>query len=299
MRPGHSRGVRAGRALAALLLLCWLPMLPCLASGRLCLWEVKGQRNTVYLLGSVHMLRIADSALPPEVLAAYSRSSALVMELDLNDAGADALLGNGMELTLLPEGESLSSVLGPELYRAFAAWAQSLGLEPAVAERFQAWFAALMIEQMALVQSGFETDAGIDMQMAQRAQADHKQVIALETLAEQLGYFAHLNREQQRQFLRTTLRDLDTQTEDTARVVGAWRRGDTAELERLLHKDAAESPELFRVLTTERNRRWLPKLAALLDDNRDYLVIVGALHLVGDDGVVQLLRRQGRVVVQQ
>jgi len=82
-------------------------------------------------------------------------------------------------------------------------------------------------------------------------------------------------------------------------VVSAWQRGDTAELERLLHKDAAASPELFRALTTDRNRKWLPRITALLDDSRDYLVIVGALHLVGDDGIVQLLQHQGRVVVQQ
>ena len=137
------------------------------------------------------------------------------------------------------------------------------------------------------------------MQMAQRAQADHKPVIALETIAEQLGYFAHLSREQQRQFLRATLEGLDTERSDMGELVSAWQSGDTGQLERLMHKDAQESPELFRLLTTERNRRWLPKITALLDDNHDYLVIVGAMHLIGDDGIVQLLRRQGRVVVQQ
>jgi len=298
MRPGHRRIERMGRAMAALLLLCWLPQ-ACLAAGRHCLWEVKGPHNTVYLLGSVHMLKVADSALPPEILAAYSRSGALMMELDLNDASADALLGNGMDSTLLPEGESLSSVLGPELNAAFEARARPLGLEPAVTERFQPWFAALVLEQMALAQSGFEAGAGIDMQMAQRAQADHKPVIALETIAEQLGYFSNLSLEQQRQFLRATLKGLDTERSDMGNLVSAWQRGDTEELLRLMHRDAAESPELFRVLTTERNRSWLPKIAALLDDSRDYLVIVGALHLIGDEGIVQLLRRQGRVVVQQ
>ena len=112
-------------------------------------------------------------------------------------------------------------------------------------------------------------------------------------MEEQLGYFARLPVEQQRQFLRATLRGLDTEASDTAAVVRAWREGDAAGLERLLRKDAAESPELFRVLTTDRNRKWLPRITALLDDSRDYLVVVGALHLVGRDGLVALLRRQG------
>lgn len=298
MRPGPRRKLRTAGALAGLLL-CWLPQAVCLAAGRHCLWEVRGPHNTVFLLGSVHMLQIADSALPPPILAAYSRSGSLMMELDLNEAGAEALLGDEMEATLLPESESLSSVLGPELYRTFEARARPLGLEPAVTERFQPWFAALMLQQLALAQSGFEAGAGIDMQMAQRAQADHKPVIALETIAEQLGYFANLGREQQREFLRSTLKGLDTERSDMAGLVSAWQNGDTAELERLMRKDAQESPELFRQLTTERNRRWLPKIVALLDDSHDHLVVVGAMHLIGDDGIVQLLRRQGRVVVQQ
>ena len=298
MRPGHRPNVRIGSAMAALLL-CWLSQAVCLAASRHCLWEVRGQHNTVYLLGSVHMLRIADSALPPPILAAYSRSSSLMMELDLNEAGADALLGDEMEATLLPEGESLSSTLGPELNRAFEARARPLGLEPAVTERFQPWFAALMVQQLALAQSGFETGAGIDMQMAQRAQADHKPVITLETIAEQLGYFSNLSLKQQLQFLRSTLKGLDTERSDMAGLVSAWQNGDTGELARLMHQDAQESPELFRQLTTERNRRWLPKITALLEDSHDHLVIVGAMHLIGDDGIVQLLRRQGRVVEQQ
>ena len=241
MRRGHRPNVRMGGALAALLL-CWLSQAVCLAAGRHCLWEVRGQHNTVYLLGSVHMLRIADSALPPPILAAYSRSSSLMMELDLNEAGADALLGDEMEATLLPEGDSLSNVLGPELYRAFEARARPLGLEPEVTERFQPWFAALMIQQLALAQSGFEAGAGIDMQMAQRAQADHKPVIALETIAEQLGYFSNLSLEQQRQFLRSTLTGLDTERSDMAGLVSAWQNGDTGELERLMRKDSAGVP---------------------------------------------------------
>ena len=293
---GVSRA-RIGFTALFLLLLC-APFDVGAETGHHCFWELRGQHNTVYLLGSVHMLTAADSALPGEVMSAYAKSGALVMELDLNDANAEALLGSGLESTLLPEGESLSSVLGPQLYGEFVAQAQPLGLEPALVERFQPWFAALTLEQLALAQAGFEASAGVDMQLAQRAQADHKPVIALETMDEQLGYFAQLTVEQQRQFLRATLKDLHTQASDTASVVRAWQRGDTAELERLLHKDAAESPELFRVLTTDRNRRWLPKITALLDDSQDYLVVVGVMHLIGSDGLVQLLGRQGHSAVQ-
>ena len=125
-----------------------------------------------------------------------------------------------------------------------------------------------------------------------------RQDFRLETVEEQLGFFAKLPTEQQRQFLRATLKDLDTEGSDAAVMVRAWQRGDSAELERLLRKESGDTPELFRMLTTDRNRRWLPRIVALLSESQDYLVIVGALHLVGSDGLIELLRRQGYSVVQ-
>jgi uncharacterized protein len=261
-------------------------------------WEVKGAHNTVYLLGSVHLLKAGASTLPPEILRAYGRSATLVMELNLNDAGVDSLMGSGAESAMLPEGETLSHVLGPGLHAAFLARAQHFGLDGEAMERFQPWFAAMALEQMALIQAGYEAKAGVDMQLTQSATADHKPIVALETMSEQLGFFSHLTLEEQRQFLRSALNDLDTAGSDTAAVVRAWERGDVRELERLFREEAAESPQLMRLLTTERNRKWLPRIAALLGDDHDDMVVVGAMHLIGDDGLVALLKRQGYNPVQ-
>jgi uncharacterized protein len=261
-------------------------------------WEVKGRTNTVYLLGSVHMLKPDDSMLPAEMLQAYERCQAVVMELDLNEVSGDTLVGSSLELAMLPEGQSLGDVLGPELYADLAAHGKRVGLEPELMDRFQPWFAALVLEQAALGKSGFEAGAGVDEQFAQRAQADGKPIIALETADEQLGFFAHLSMDQQRQYLRATLKDLDTEGSDAAVMVAAWQRGDSVELERLMRKESANNPELFRMLTTDRNRRWLPKIVDMLREDQDYLVIVGALHLVGNDGLVALLKSRGFEVEQ-
>ncbi len=294
-----SNHARRRVATAALLVLVAASLRVHAAGNHHTFWEIKGRNNTVYLLGSVHMLKPDDSTLAPEMLRAYERSKALVMELDLNNAGSDALLGSSLELAMLPEGQSLEEVLGAELYADLVRHAKSLGVEPEIMDRFQPWFAALLMEQTALSQSGFEAGAGIDEQFAQRAQADGKPIIALETVDEQLGFFAHLTVEQQRQYLRATLKDLDTEASDAGVMVNAWQRGDSAELERLLRKESANNPELFRVLTVERNRNWLPKIVAMLREDQDYLVIVGALHLVGPDGLVALLGSQGFQVEQR
>ena len=206
-------------------------------------WEVKGAHNTVYLLGSVHLLKAGESMLPPEIMQAYRRSSTLVMELNLNDAGVDSLMGEGTESAMLPEGETLSHALGPELYATVLAHAQKLGLPGESLERFQPWFAAMALEQMTLVQAGYEASAGVDMQLTQSATADHKPIVALETMGEQMGFFSHLPLDEQRQFLRSTLKDLDTAGSDTAAVVRAWKRGDARELERLFREESVDSPQ--------------------------------------------------------
>lgn len=262
------------------------------------MWEVKGKHNTIYLLGSVHMLKVADSALPAAALHAYAMSKFLVMELDLNGVGAESLLESGAELETLPEGQSLADAAGPQLYAKLLVRAQPLGLEPEILSHFQPWFAALMLQQFELAKSGFDPAAGVDEQFAVLAQADHKPIIGLETLDEQLGFFAHLSLEQQREFLRSTLQDSATAESEADAVVQAWQRGDTVKLEQLLRKETNESPELYRLLTTERNRRWLPKITQLLNSDDNYLVIVGALHLIGHDGVIELLQRQGYTAVQ-
>jgi uncharacterized protein YbaP (TraB family) len=99
--------------------------------------------------------------------------------------------------------------------------------------------------------------------------------------------------------MRTTLEEADTNGKETGEVVQAWKSGDTAKLEQLLHQETQESPELFRKLTIDRNRKWLPKIEQMLAGDGNYLVIVGALHLIGRDGVIDLLQRDGYSAIQE
>jgi len=285
------------RAIAALLL-CLLAAGAHADGGHHTFWVAKGARNTVYLLGSVHVLKPADSDLPPEALRAYASAKALVMEIDLNDVTTAAMLAADSSLESLPPGESLADALGESAYRRFAAHVRTLGLDPDIFNNFQPWFAAMTMQQVELTQQGFEAGAGVDEQFAQRAALDHKPIIGLETVDEQLGIFARLSAEQQRRFLLYMLDDADDARHSADAVVSAWRSGDVRQLEQLLGESSNQYPELFRMLTTDRNRRWMPTVTGLLQEPQDYLVIVGALHLVGRDGLVQMLQQAGYQVVQ-
>jgi uncharacterized protein len=267
-------------------------------SGHHSFWSVKGAHNTVYMLGSVHVLKPGQSDLPPDSLRAYTSAAALVMELDLNNVTVDSMLGSNLSEEMLPEGQNLAGVLGADAYAKFAAHLEPLGVEPDFFTQFQPWFAAITLEQLELAKLGFESGSGVDEQFAQRAQSDHKPIIALETIEQQLGIFAHLSLEEQRRFLLYTLDDADDTSGSTDAVITAWRKGDTNALEHLLADSYSQYPELFRMLTTDRNRAWMPTINGLLHENQDYLIIVGALHLVGKDGLIELLTHEGYDVVQ-
>jgi uncharacterized protein len=262
-------------------------------------WSIKGQSNTVYLLGSIHVLKSADHELPPESLRAYAAAGSLVMELDLNQTSPDKLTAESFSGETLPEGQTLPSALGPEAYARLVAHLKPLGLEAGFFDQMQPWFVAVTLEQLEIARLGFDLDSGVEAQFTRRAQADHKPIIALETMDEQLGLFSHMPMEQQRRFLLYCLEDADDSAQEMDEIVKAWQRGDTALLERLLGEGMEKFPDLYKVLTTDRNRKWLPRIETMLHDKQDYLVIVGALHLVGRDGVVALLEHDGYKVVQQ
>jgi uncharacterized protein len=262
------------------------------------LWSVKGRHNTLWLLGSVHLLQPAGSAPSPQVLRAYAESAGLVMELDLAHVGPDAVLGQNLSQVTLPDGQSLRGVLGAAAHDRFVDAARPLGIDPDFMSRFQPWFAAMTFEQLLYAKQGFDPQSGVDQQFARLAAADGKPVIGLETIDEQLGFFSSMSLAQQRDLLLQTIDDAASNETELAATVEAWRRGDIRALEALLREGRDKSPALFERLTTQRNQRWMTKLLPLLEAHENYLVIVGALHLVGSDGLVKLLERQGYRPVQ-
>lgn len=271
------------------------------ARDRSILWAVKGTHNTVYLLGSIHVLRPGDGGLPAAAEAAYADAEQLVMEIDMDDpASADPveLLGAMERTALLPQGTSLRDVLGDD-YASVEGRARLAGVDLAVLDRFAPWLVAVTLMQVELARRGFAPELGIEHSLANRAGEDGKAIAGLETAEQQFAAMGGLPLGQQKRFLMMTLEEsaqIDAQLDE---LLGAWRRGDAEALARLLSAEFEEFPELYRPLTVDRNRAWLDRIEGLLDDRDDYLVVVGALHLVGRHSVVDLLGQRGYEVVQQ
>ncbi|MEN9704629.1 MAG: hypothetical protein RLZZ393_508 [Pseudomonadota bacterium] len=299
MSKAWHRALCAGLAV----MLLWVAASPALPAaetdaGWHTFWSVKGRHgNTLWLLGSVHLLRPEDASPPPNVLEAYRASKQLVLELQVDGAG-----GMGppdARLLKLPPGRSLRAELGTPLYERFTATAASQGLPTTLLDPLQPWFAAITYEQTLYAKLGLDAAQGVDVQFARRAAADGKPVIGLETLNEQLGFFASLSMKDQVELLRETLDETADIEKELGEIITAWRRGDVARLESLLAKGRTDSPVLMQRLTTDRNRKWMKKLLPLLEGQQDALVIVGALHLAGPDGLPNLLRKAGWQPVQR
>jgi uncharacterized protein YbaP (TraB family) len=278
--------------LAALVL--WTCTLPSRADTPLhSLWELHGKHNTVFLLGSIHVLRPGDYPLSPAVMQAYASSKSLVMEINLADMDLEGLQAEMLASAMLPEGKSLPVVLGPKRYARAQALARDVGVELATFDQFAPWFAAEAISQLQLLQLGFQPTSGVEMYFLERARNDGKSIAGLETVHDQIALFEGLSMDAQAEYLVSSLeqaRELPKQVDD---MVHAWQRGDTAWFDDQLKSELGRDPVLYQSVLAARNRKWIPKIEALLNDDKNYLVIVGTGHLVGRNSVIDLLKKDG------
>lgn len=262
------------------------------------LWQVDGRHNRVYLLGSIHLLRERDHPLPGVLYEAYDDAEVLFMELDFDDVDPVADQALIRELGMLANGRRLADILGPALYAKASRLAEEAAVPLGLLEYAEPWFAAVNVEMMLLMRAGFSQDQGIEAHFAARAAIDQKEIFGFETTAEQLGFLDSLSIEAQKDMFIQSLVEGISIGEVMDSLVEAWHRGDTQFMEENLLADMQEMPELNQVIVVDRNIAWTNRIEDMLDDRDDYLVIVGALHLVGNSGVPALLQQRGYAVRQ-
>lgn len=256
-------------------------------------WAIHGDHNTVYLAGSVHLLKAEDSQLPAGFDLAYKGSKAIVMELAIDKVDPLATAQWMMENGMLKDGTTLRATIGDERYARVSKEAERLGIPMEAVDMLQPWVVGLQLIELQYTQLGFDPQKGVEQQLAHEAQADGKPISGLETIDEQLGVLQGMSKPDQARFLDMAVTEMHDVEADTRSVVTAWRSGDATKLGALLTDEYKSFPNLYRVLVTERNQRWVPQIEKLLHGNQDVFVVVGALHLVGDSGLLQLMRHDG------
>jgi uncharacterized protein YbaP (TraB family) len=263
------------------------------ASHPVTLWRADGLNNSVYILGSIHLLREKDHPLPLVIDAAYADAEIIVMELDMDDLDPAYTQAAFNRAGVMSDGTTLRDLMGDAAYTEAEQAAAVIDIPLDMLAQSEPWLAAMTVELMMLYRIGFDPLLGIEMIMTTRATQDGKPIEGLETVDEQLSFLDGLPLEAQREMLLQTLAEGAALSESIDELIDAWRYGDTTTLEEGLLSSIGEQPELSDALVTDRNRRWAETIATWLDDDQDYLVVVGALHLVGDEGVPNLLADKG------
>lgn len=281
-----------------MLLMLALPVHAAESAHPVTLWEVSGANNSVYLLGSIHLLRPQDYPLPSALDTAYSDAEILIMEVDMDDLDPLATQAAFATYGVLQDDRTLRDLMGSDLYAQAVAAADAIDIPLDMLHKTDPWYAAMTVEIMMLGRIGFDPTLGIEMYMLSKAQDDGKRIDGFETVEEQLQFLDGMSIEAQREMLISTLTESAKLGEMMDQLIGAWRHGDLDFLETGMLDELAKHEELNKVLVTDRNERWATRIEALLDDDDDYLIIVGALHLVGDQGVPNLLRQRGIGIYQ-
>ena len=263
------------------------------------LWELHGKHNTVYILGSIHVLRPSDYPLAPAVLNAYGSANSILMEVNLAEIDLQRMQTELLASARLPEGKTLQGIMGDARYQRAQVLAREVGVDLGIFDAFAPWFAAEAISQMQLQQLGFQPQSGVEMFFLERARTDGKSVAGLETVHDQIALFNALSMDEQADYLLSSLEEAHDLPKEVGAMVHAWASGDTQWFADELKSEIGRDPVLYDSVLVARNRKWVPKIEALLNDDKNYLVIVGTAHLVGQGSVIALLKKDGIAAAQR
>jgi uncharacterized protein len=263
-------------------------------------WKAEGENNTVWLFGSVHVLTEDHYPLADNVEQAFEESAYLVVETDVINVDPQVQQQLMISAGMLPDGTTLEDVLGEERYARARTLAQENGYNLDQMEMLRPWLIALVLSITELERMGYTADHGVESYFLNRAGDERKSIVQLETLQFQISLFDDMDQETETAFLMQTLEEIQDLESQMKTLMEAWESGELDKLEETMLADFADYPEVYERIVTERNHNWMNDLKRFLDDSdKDHFVVVGALHMVGDEGVVNLLRDAGYTVSRQ
>lgn len=255
------------------------------------LWVVKDEDTTIYLFGTVHILKPGLSWFDEAVRQAFDESGELVTEIGgtPDQAAAQQLI---IKYGFNPTGPTLTERLPEDKRTAFAKAVADLGLPQAAIDRFDPWLAGVQMTMLAVVKLGYDPKSGVEEALNTAAKAANKPVSGLETIEEQFGFFDSLSEEAQIKFLVETIDKLPEAGPTLDKMVAEWSAGDADGLAALMNEGFKASPEVAKKLLADRNARWAEWIGTRLDKPGVVFVAVGAGHLAGADSVQAYLAKR-------
>jgi uncharacterized protein YbaP (TraB family) len=256
------------------------------------LWVVKDDDTTIYLFGTVHVLKPGLSWFDEAVKDAFDKSDEMMLELVMPEDQA-AVAKTMMPLAMDTTGKTIPSRLTADELKAYQAALVSVGVPANAFDSFEPWFPAMTLSVLPLTKLGYDPEQGAEKLLTKFAKDNSKPVAGLETLEEQLGFFDKLPETQQVAFLNAVVKDIDKLGPMLDKMVGLWAKGDPDGLAVTMNESMAATPELAQILLYDRNARWADQIKTRMDKPGTVFIAVGAGHLAGEKSVQDYLKDRG------
>ncbi|HET9161064.1 MAG TPA: TraB/GumN family protein [Caulobacteraceae bacterium] len=265
------------------------------ANAEPAMWVIKDADSTIYLFGSVHLLKPGLDWQSPKLTAAVKSAQEIWFEIP-NPSDQEKLVAEVLP-SLMQKGLSpdkpLSSRLNTEDFAKITDRAKAIGLDPRALDVMRPWLAAMILSAAPIKTSGYEPSSGVEVTLERQAKAAGEEVRAFETVQQQLAFFADLPEEVQLAYLKSVLDDKNVDG-DVDKLVDAWMKADLTALEKGAVGEAkAQSPALYEALIAGRNKAWADRIAERLKGSGVSFIAVGAGHLVGPDSLQAQLKKRG------
>lgn len=267
--------------------------------GKHFLWTVKSKSATVYLLGSVHVGKKDLYPLPDVIENAFKKADVLVLEVPLDQQTQIEAGTKMLAIARYTGGDSLDKSLPKAVKAKLDAHLKKRNVPVAALNQFKPWMVSLILTLQELDKDGFKPQYGIDQHFFKRADGK-KPVVGLETVDDQVNMFKNMNAASQVTMLEQTLSEINGVGAMMAKTFKAWKTGDADKLDALMLKPMRKPKykAVYNAMFTDRNRKMVKKIGEFLKSDKTYFVVVGSGHLVGEGGIVDLLRKQKLTVEQ-
>ncbi len=261
------------------------------------IWEVSDGDSKIYLLGSVHIASEEMYPLASAIEDSYKKSDALVLEVVIDKINPFEMMG----MMMIEGNKTLKDLMDSTEFANIKAKFDELGVPEMSYIKLKPWAATLVLMQQEMANSEFKSELGFDTYFLNKARSEEKEVFGLETVQEQLGAFEELS-DYSNEFLKYSLKEFENSKAMVDKMLVAWKAGDTKAINDIINMPASETKgyeKVIEVLLNKRNYKMQEKIETYLKENKQYFVVVGAGHLVGDKGLLNLLSKNKKYKLKQ
>lgn len=279
-------------------LIVFILLLSITSHAKTSIWQVSNGTNTLYIGGTFHMLKPSDYPLPIEFEQIYKKVNWLVFETDMDELSTPLFQEKFKQSMTLPTGQILADHLSSKAYAELIRYAAKNNLDTARLQHFKPQMVALIITIEELKKYGL-TAEGVDTFIGNKAKQDNKIITKLESTDDQIHFISTMGSDDESGLILQTITDMNDLPQELTAMSNAWREGDDEALFEVGIKPMLEDyPKIYQSLLVERNNNWLSKIERLIQHPEEKFILVGALHLIGKDGLLQQLKDRGYQVQQ-